>query len=143
MRTNSRLFRIQVNRDSLKDLWQQASVAPGKLCYGIILSTRTKTRVYAVTTTEGLQCLIKIAGKFPTNLRKHLGKCHSEAFKESEKKEEKNTGSAKVRISHLLPFIIMCKWESVYLFYTNSLAILDLYKYSLFLVYVYTRLLLC
>ena len=52
-----------------------------------------------VTTTEGLQCLIKIAGKFPTNLRKHLGKCHSEAFKESEKKEEKNTGSAKVRIS--------------------------------------------
>jgi len=99
--------------------------------------------VCIVTTTEGLQCLIKIAGKFPTNLRKHLGKCHSEAFKESEKKEEKNTGSAKVRISHLLPFIIMCKWESVYLFYTNSLAILDLYKYSLFLVYVHIRLLLC
>ena len=99
--------------------------------------------VCTVTTTEGLQCLIKIAEKFPTNLRKHLGKCHSEAFKESEKKEEKNTGSAKVRISHLLPFIIMCKWEIVYLFYTNSLAILDLYKYSLFLVYVHIRLLLC
>ena len=40
------------------------------------------------TTTEGLQCLIKIAGKFPTNLHKHLGKSHSEAFKELEKKEE-------------------------------------------------------
>ena len=44
--------------------------------------------VCTVTTTEGLQCLIKIAGKFPTNLCKHLGKSHSEAFKESEKKDE-------------------------------------------------------
>ena len=44
--------------------------------------------VCTVTTTEGLQCLIKIAGKFPTNLCKHLGKSHSEAFKELEKKEE-------------------------------------------------------
>ena len=44
--------------------------------------------VCTVTTTEGLQCLIKIAGKFPTNLRKHLGKSHSEAFKKLEKKEE-------------------------------------------------------
>ena len=41
-----------------------------------------------VTTTEGLQSLIKIAGKFPTNRRKHLGKSHSEAIKELEKKEE-------------------------------------------------------
>ena len=45
---NSRLFGIQVNRDSSKDLWQQASLAPGEVRYGIILSTtRTKTRVYA------------------------------------------------------------------------------------------------
>ena len=54
--------------------------------------------VCTVTTTEGLQCLIKIAGKFPTNLRKHLGKSHSKAFKELEKKEEeKKYRSAKVK----------------------------------------------
>ena len=91
MWTNSRLFRIQVNRDSSKDLWQQAAVATGEVWHGIILST--KTRVYAQLLRS--QCLIKIAGKFLTNLHKHLEKSHSEAFKELEVK--RNSRSTKVR----------------------------------------------
>lgn len=44
--------------------------------------------VCTVISPEGSQCYAKISGKFPTYLRKHLEKSHSEAFKELEAKEQ-------------------------------------------------------
>ena len=61
----------------------------GKCGMGIIWVRGRKQECMHSYYTEGLQCLIKIAEKFPSNLPKHLEKSHSEAFKELEKKEEK------------------------------------------------------
>ena len=44
--------------------------------------------VCTVISPEGSQCYAKVSGKFPTTLRKHLEKSHSEAFKELEAKEQ-------------------------------------------------------
>ena len=64
MQTNSRPFRIQVSHNSSNDLWQQALVTPGDVCavwdYFEYNEDENKS-VCTVTTTEGSQCLIKIA----------------------------------------------------------------------------------
>ena len=45
--------------------------------------------VCKVIVATGKECGSKFAGKFPTNLRKHLEKNHTEEYKTVEKKEEK------------------------------------------------------